>query len=60
MTREDVLRVARRYVDPVRMAVIVVGDREKVGASVEALGLGDLRALTVADVLGPPPVMPTP
>ncbi|HVJ27504.1 MAG TPA: hypothetical protein VM493_08160, partial [Vicinamibacterales bacterium] len=31
---------ARRHLDPDRMLTVVVGDRERVGASLEELGLG--------------------
>lgn len=55
VTREDAVRVAKQYVDPDNIAVVVVGDREVIGAGVEALGLGPIRQLTVEDVLGPAP-----
>jgi predicted Zn-dependent peptidase len=57
VTRDDVRRVARRYLTPDRMAVVVVGDRAKVEAGVRALNLGPLRVLSIVDVLGPPPVV---
>lgn len=53
--RDDVLRVAREYVDPARVDVIVVGDLSKVEAGVRALDLGPVRVESVDDVLGPPP-----
>jgi predicted Zn-dependent peptidase len=46
---------ARGVVDPARMAFVVVGDRKAVEAPLRALGLGDLRTLTVEDVMGPAP-----
>lgn len=55
VTKADVERVARAYIDPERMAVVVVGDRERIEAGVRALELGPLRLMTVEDVLGPPP-----
>lgn len=55
VTREDAVRVAKQYVDPDNIAIIVVGDREEIEAGVEALGLGPVRELTVEDVLGPAP-----
>jgi predicted Zn-dependent peptidase len=57
VTRADVLRVARKYIDPDRVAIVVVGDRSKIEGGVRALELGPLRLLTVEDVLGPPPVL---
>jgi len=58
VTKEDVLRVAREYIDPERVAVIVVGDREQIEAGVRSLNLGPMHILTVEDVLGPPPEVP--
>lgn len=52
VTAADLARVAARYVDPARMAVVVVGDWSVVGESVEALGLGPVTVLSVEDVLG--------
>lgn len=51
----DLARVARQYVDPERVAVIVVGDRETIEADVRALDLGPVETLTIEDVLGTPP-----
>ena len=42
-------------IDPARTALVVVGDRSKVGASLAGLGLGPVRTLTVEDVMGPAP-----
>lgn len=53
VTAEDVARVAREYVDPEAVAVIVVGDRSAIEADVRALGIGEVVTLTVDDVLGP-------
>jgi predicted Zn-dependent peptidase len=58
VTKEDVMRVAREYIDPQRVAVIVVGDREQIEAGVQALDLGPVHVLSVEDVLGPPPEVP--
>ncbi|HYE57933.1 MAG TPA: pitrilysin family protein [Rhodothermales bacterium] len=53
VTAADVQRVARQYVDPDKVAVIVVGDRSKVEAGIRALNLGTIQTLTIDDVLGP-------
>jgi zinc protease len=45
----DVQRVARQYFDPARVHVVVVGDVEKIGPGIEALGLGPV---TVRDLEG--------
>jgi len=55
VTKDDVMRVARAYIDPARVAVIVVGDRAVIEQGVRALNLGPLRILSVEDVLGPAP-----
>lgn len=57
VTVADVERVARAYIDPANVAVIVVGDREAIEAQVREQALGELRLLTVTDVLGAVPVM---
>jgi predicted Zn-dependent peptidase len=36
----DITRVAARYIQPERLVVVVVGDSEKIGPSLEHLGLG--------------------
>ena len=48
-------KAARGAIDPKRLALVVVGDRAKVEAPLRALGLGELRNLTVDDVMGPAP-----
>ena len=52
VTAEDLERVAATYLDPERVAVVVVGDRATVEGQVRALDLGDLEVLEIADVLG--------
>jgi zinc protease len=55
VTREDAQRVARRYVDPRRVALVVVGDRQTIAEGIEAMELGPVRHLSVEDVLGKAP-----
>ena len=55
VTADDLARVARQYIDPDRMVVVVVGDWSVVGDEVQALGLGPVEVLSVEDVLGPMP-----
>ncbi|HSJ10379.1 MAG TPA: pitrilysin family protein [Longimicrobiales bacterium] len=57
VSNSDVERVARQYLDPDNVAIIVVGDRSVIEAQVRAQNLGDIRFLEVTDVLGPMPVM---
>jgi zinc protease len=40
VTAEDVLRVAREYLDPERMAIVIVGDRDVVETDLAALPYG--------------------
>jgi len=57
VTKEDVERVARKYIDPERIAIVIVGDRKKIEKGVAALNLGPIENLTIEDVLGKPPVI---
>lgn len=41
VTLDDVGRVARRYLDPARMATLVVGDHERIGDAMAELDLGE-------------------
>lgn len=52
VTAEDVQRVARQYLRPDRMTIVVVGDVEKIRPGLEALGLGpvSLRDMYGAEV----------
>lgn len=55
VTAADVQRVARKYIAPMRMAVVVVGDRTVIEPGVRALNLGPIKVLSVDDVFGPAP-----
>jgi predicted Zn-dependent peptidase len=57
VTSKDVQRVAREYVDPDRMAIVLVGDRSKIESAVRALKLGPMENMNVEQVLGPVPVV---
>lgn len=52
VTAADLERVARRYVVPDEMVVVVVGDRAVIEADVRGLDLGPVEVLSVQDVLG--------
>jgi predicted Zn-dependent peptidase len=54
VTAQDIQRVARQWIDPAGMVVVIVGDRKKVEAEVRALRLGPLEVQTIDDVLGRP------
>ncbi|MBI4417421.1 MAG: insulinase family protein, partial [Ignavibacteriales bacterium] len=53
--KEDVQRVAREYIDPEKMIVVVVGDKAIIERAVRKLGLGKLEVLRIEDVLGKQP-----
>jgi zinc protease len=44
VTQADVHRVARRYIDPAHLAIVVVGDRQAIEAPVRATKLGPVNA----------------
>ena len=51
----DVERVAKTYVDPKNMVIVVVGDQAKIEPGIKALKLGKITILKKEDVLGPLP-----
>src|SRR5262245_37254139 len=55
VTAADVQRVAQKYIQPGRFAVLVVGDRQKIESQIRPLNLGNLRVLTIDEVFGPKP-----
>lgn len=50
VTGADLARVARTYIDPAKVAIVVVGDKATQEAAVRALRLGPVTSLTVNDV----------
>jgi len=59
VTKEDVERVAKQYIDPEKVAIILAGDQKQIEANVKALNLGPLHNLTIDDVLGKAPAIET-
>jgi len=55
VTAADVQRVAQKYIQPSRFAVVVVGDLKKIEPGIRALNLGPVKVLTVDNVFGPAP-----
>ena len=55
VSADDVSRVARKYIDPDKMIVVVVGDKAQVEQKMNALNLGPLTVMSVDDVLGKAP-----
>jgi len=55
VTKRDVERVARKYIDPENLVIVVVGDRARIEEQIRAENLGEIRFLEVKDVFGEPP-----
>jgi zinc protease len=55
VTAEDVQRVARRYLDPARMAIVIVGDAAAIEGSLRATGVAPLER---RDSYGRPIIVP--
>ncbi len=55
VTKEDVQRVAKKYIDPEKMAVVVVGDRKVIEKGIKSLNLGPIQNMTIEEVLGKAP-----
>jgi len=55
VTKEDVHRVARMYLDPSKVAIIIVGDAKKIEKGVRDLKLGSVKVEPIQNVLGKPP-----
>jgi predicted Zn-dependent peptidase len=47
VTAEDVATAAQRYLDSAKMTTLIVGDLDKIGASLPALDLGQPQVLTI-------------
>jgi len=52
-----VQRVAKKYIDPKNLAIIIVGDKKTVEKGLNDLKLGTLKNMKIEDVLGKMPVM---
>lgn len=55
VTAADVLRVAQKYIQPGKFAVVVVGDLKTIEPGIRALNLGPVKVLTIDEVFGPKP-----
>jgi zinc protease len=47
LDEHDLMRAAERHIDPARLLTVVVGDREKVGADLQRLDIGEAAEVTV-------------
>ncbi len=52
ITAEEVNHVAKKYIVPEKMAIVIVGDREKIEPGLKALNFGEIRNYSIEDVLG--------
>lgn len=57
VTKEDVRTVAKRYLDPEKVDIIIVGDRKVIEPGIAALNLGPIESMTIDEVLGAAPVI---
>jgi zinc protease len=57
VTAADVQRVAQKYIQPDRLAVVIAGDRSAIEPGIRALNLGPIKSMTVDDVFGPAPTV---
>ena len=57
VTAADVQRVATKYIQPDRLAVVVVGDRKVIEPGIRGLNLGTMKVLGIDEVFGPPPAL---
>ncbi len=59
VTKEDVQRVAKKYIDTKNIDVVVVGDRAKIEKGIKGLNVGKIKNFTIDDVLGKAPKLDT-
>ena len=57
VTNEDVQRVAKKFLDPEKITVVLVGDRKEIQEKIATMKLGPMQTLSVDDVFGKPPVI---
>jgi zinc protease len=55
VTVADVERVAQKYIQPGKFAVVVVGDQKGIEPGIRALNLAPIKVMTIDDVFGPKP-----
>ena len=55
VTQSDVQRVARQYIDPSRLTLVIVGDRKSIEPGLRAINPGTIVIREARDVLGAPP-----
>ena len=55
VTAADIQRVAQKYIQPGKFAVVVVGDLKAIEPGIRALNLGPVNMMTIDEVFGPKP-----
>lgn len=55
VTQADIQRVARQYIDPSRLTLVIVGDKKVIEPGLRALNPGTIVVRDARDVLGAPP-----
>lgn len=55
VNKKSVEAVAKKYIDPKNMLIIIVGDKAKIEAGINKLNLGKITVLSIDDVLGKKP-----
>jgi len=55
VTQSAAQQAAQNYLDPGRMAIVVVGDRQKIEPGLRALNLGSVQVMTLDEVMGKAP-----
>lgn len=57
VTGNEVNAAAKKYIVPEKMIVVVVGDKAKIESGIKALNLGEIKNLSIEDVLGKVPAV---
>ena len=57
VTGNEVTAAANKYIVPDQMIVVVVGDKAKIEDGIKALNLGEIKNLTIDEVIGKVPIL---
>jgi zinc protease len=57
VTKDDVSRVTKKYIDPNALSIVVVGDRKSIEKGLKDLNLGKMKNMKIEDVLGKMPTL---
>jgi zinc protease len=58
VTQSDVQRVARQYVDPSKMSIVIVGDRASIESGLKALNVGEISVRDLTGAVAPTSATP--